>query len=268
VSGLVGFSSAHCPYSDMSSPNFLVWPVADAITSARISSTARLASPEVSPTIERIWKWQAGTRNGKNLICTDHDSLTCTVAVLVEKSSPDDTPRSIAGLPRSVSAPTPTIRTKAWRKLVETLRPNERKKRRAKEFDAMMRHEFDNPIGETAEEDWRTVRSEGERSDYAAMMRGDDIRESVAGNWTSVLARVARSEASVSAEDDDSDCDAIDEASDNMSLFSALAYTRPEEVEEEKEEITALPPYPAHLQNLALSKKEKKLLKKAKSMML
>jgi hypothetical protein len=132
----------------------------------------------------------------------------------------------------------------------------------------MMRHEFDNPIGETAEEDWRTVRSEGERSDYAAMMRGDDIRESVAGNWTSVLARVARSEASVSAEDDDSDCDAIDEASDNMSLFSALAYTRPEEVEEEKEEITALPPYPAHLQNLALSKKEKKLLKKAKSMML
>jgi hypothetical protein len=47
----------------MASPNFLVLPVADDMTGARVSSTARVASPEASPTIERIWKWQTGTRS-------------------------------------------------------------------------------------------------------------------------------------------------------------------------------------------------------------
>lgn len=48
-------------------------------------------------------------------------------------------------------------KAKAWTKLVGTIRPSERKKRRAKEFDAIMRREIEQPVGDNTEpQRWRT----------------------------------------------------------------------------------------------------------------
>jgi hypothetical protein len=46
--------------------------------------------------------------------------------------------------------------------MVETIRPGKKKKRRAREFDKMMRDGMNNPIGETVRSDQTTVIEEAD----------------------------------------------------------------------------------------------------------
>lgn len=182
---------------------------------------------------------------------------------MVEKPSPTKTVQSAPD-------PNKSIRGIAWRKVVETLRPGERKRRRAKEFDTIMRREIEYPICGSEEADWRTVMSDGEASSYTALMRGAEEKAAAhwtSGNWTTVLGRVAAED--VRGSDAGSvyslESDVNDNACDTMSLWSALACTRPEDGEG-GDEITALPPFQAHQQDPTAKETKDKKVKKAKSM--
>jgi hypothetical protein len=58
------------------------------------------------------------------------------------------------------AVPAPPKKT-AWHKLIENLRRGERKKRRIQEFDAIIRKEIEQPVGDTTEpEMWKTAIAE------------------------------------------------------------------------------------------------------------
>lgn len=179
---------------------------------------------------------------------------------MVEKPSPTKTAQS-------APSPTKSMRGTAWRKVVETLRPAERKKRRAKEFDAMMRREIDNPIGGYEETNWRTVFNDGEVHTYTAITHREvdgSAEDSTMGNWTAVLGRVSAEDVATSSVGSP-ESEANDDVCETMSLWSALACTAPEDGED-GDEITALPPFRAQERYETPEKKGKKKLKKAKSM--
>jgi len=253
-----------------------LYPYREDITRARLAAVAPETAdpsdtaPLALPAAERIWQWQAGTRNGRASQALEvFRSLTSGVATLVEKPLPKDKP-----LPHVPTAE--TVRKKAWRKMVETLRPEERRKRIAKEFDAMMRREIDNPIGDTELADWCTVRSEGEAQDYDAKRRAEireivnSVRHCGSGNWSSALREAedvgdSPNESSTSVVFDQQERDAEDDATcDAMSLRSALERLAPSPKEDE---ITALPSIPSHLRGQTMTTKERNKLRKAKSMM-
>ncbi|KAF2822327.1 hypothetical protein CC86DRAFT_77506 [Ophiobolus disseminans] len=186
-------------------------------------------------------------------------------AILVEKPSPKN-----STLPNAPVAA--TLSKKAWRKVVETLRPGERKRRRAKELDEMMRREINNPIGDM---EASSVKSEGDVQDYHTMARRQFVgpaEDAQAENWSSALEEMSSVEKMPSqASGDGSSCEtaqtAKNNACDSMSLWSALEYTEPAEGEAE-DEITALPSFPSDLRQQTLVKKERKRLRKSKSTMM
>lgn len=247
----------------MSFPNFPVWNAED-VTRARESTANVPETPEEfpgtskrAPAVERIWEWQAGTRNGKlSFSILTSSRLTARAAIMVEKALST----------KATSTPKQSMRGTAWRKLVETLRTAERKKRRVKDFDTIMRRGIDNPIAGYEETEMQTVFSDGEVHTYTAITHRPDDDSAPQGNWMVVLDRVVAEDAEVSVEDASSTeapgSEAVEDACETMSLFSALAYTGPEDWEEEG--ITALPTFRPE-EHEASETTRKKVLKKAKS---
>jgi hypothetical protein len=118
---------------------------------------------------------------------------------------------------------------KAWRKVKETFRPDERKKRRARDFDQMMQINSTDPIMPAGAVSWKTTVTGG-------------VCEH---GMTSMVPL------------------------DRLEGQDAEPPSRLSGIEEEEDGITALPPMPAHLLGQAPTKKEKrKLVKKTKSMVL
>jgi hypothetical protein len=80
----------------------------------------------------------------------DHRVLILPTGMLGETPLPDNEPplNDLAKVTMSV---------RAWRKVVETIHPSDRKKRIAREVDTMMREEINNPIGEIRAIIWSTA---------------------------------------------------------------------------------------------------------------
>jgi hypothetical protein len=95
---------------------------------------------------------------------------TLPLATLANKLLPDNKPL------QEIPVTTP-VRNKTWRKVVETLRPRERKKRRAREFDEIMRSSINDPVGDIATTNWAAVLSEVVARDQAHW-RKDEIMSS------------------------------------------------------------------------------------------
>jgi hypothetical protein len=128
---------------------------------------------------------------------------------------------------------------KAWRSTIETLRPGEKKKRRAREFDIVMRREMENPVGLTRDVSWATML--GGTQGMNCVTVTDFISEA---GWS--------------------------ESEDEGNLVVGLGNIKEEEEDKVKagDKITALPPMPAHLLGRTPTRKEKKLVKKAKNTLL
>ncbi|KAH7066038.1 hypothetical protein BKA63DRAFT_495915 [Paraphoma chrysanthemicola] len=182
-------------------------PMMDLVTERPVATEREGAEGvTTTPTEDRICEWRAGM---------DPESLT-------EKPLPNEKP-----LP---SSPLETTKAKkAWRKVKETFRPDERQKRRAKEFDEMMRRNTEELVAADDAVSLKTMVA-GRVQEHGMMS----------------MASLGRIEGQ-----------------------DAEPPSRLQGIKEEEEGITALPPMPAHLLGQTPMKKEKRrLVKKTKSMTL
>ncbi|KAH4823129.1 hypothetical protein HBH61_009930 [Parastagonospora nodorum] len=140
-------------------------------------------------------------RPGSSIISADHSRMifvsygTDTLHAVKKHDSTSNEPSSLDLPPR------------AWRKVYEKLRPSLAKKRRAHEFNAVMKREITNPIGYDPEEAaWRREMAaiEGEEKETAA--------------WRRELAALDREER------------------EEFSLQDALDYLQPREEDDDKED--------------------------------
>ncbi|KAF2032761.1 hypothetical protein EK21DRAFT_86778 [Setomelanomma holmii] len=117
---------------------------------------------------------------------------------------------------------------KAWRKVKETFRPKERKKHRAKEFDELMRSGSANVVVKDDNVSWRTMFT------GAAAAQGMTSRMFL----------------------------------DRYEGQDAVHSPRLQGIEEEEDEITALPSMPPHLlSQVPIQKERRRIVKKARSTM-
>jgi hypothetical protein len=109
-------------------------------------------------------------RNNNKVNCTRahgrHRVLILPIGTLSETSLPDKEPllNDLARVTRSI---------RAWRNVVETIHPSDRKKRIAREVDTMMREEINNPIGEIGATIWSTAVSEARVRDRDECMKSN-----------------------------------------------------------------------------------------------
>jgi hypothetical protein len=147
---------------------------------------------------------------------------TTVSETLAEKPLPNEKP--LPGSPMDA-----TKAKKAWRKVKETFRPDERKQRRARDFDEVMQRNTTDLIMPGDAVSWKT------------MVTGGGFEHGT----TSMISL------------------------DRLEGQDATPPSRLASIEEEEDGITALPPMPAHLLGQAPTKKEKrKLVKKTTSMVL
>ena len=120
---------------------------------------------------------------------------------------------SVSNKPSSLDLP-----PRAWRKIYEKLRPSQAKKRRAREFDAIMKREIFNPIGYNTEEAvWRREMAAAE----------EEEKEKAA--WSRKISPLDGDE------------------KEEFSLQDALDYVQPVEEEDDKEETKEQLPIPTFL---------------------
>lgn len=189
-------------------------------------------------------------------------------------------------MPRADSGTKAPMRKKAWIKVTEALRPAEKRKRRAREFDTIMRREIGNPIRDVEIAERHAAESEGDLQDYQSMVPAEPsspLASPRTGNWGSALGHMVEREAP------SGDMDNAEQLSETTSESSSIMSTIEEEAiwdrhdaggglsllealtiepaqGEEDDEITALPEFPVHQQTQTLMKKERKRLRKTKSM--
>jgi hypothetical protein len=120
---------------------------------------------------------------------------------------------SVSNKPSSLDLP-----PRAWRKIYEKLRPSQAKKRRAREFDAIMKREIFNPIGYNSEEAaWRREMAAAE----------EEEKEKAA--WSREISPLDGDE------------------KEGFSLQDALDYVQPKEEEDDKEDRKEELPIPTFL---------------------